>query len=142
MREIKFRAWDLHNQRMVEYPYMFELWQDFRGENNYGASFVFFEDWHDVEDGIARPCHIMQFIGLRDRNGKEIYEGDIVRVDDSVCGNPIDGYKDGVYKVEYCLPDCAFCLVQLDEKSGISFNEGMEYEVIGSIYENPELLNK
>lgn len=96
----------------------------------------------DPLDGYeVTPESVGQYTGLKDKTGKEIYESDLVRVDDCVCGNPIDGFKDGVYKVEYCLPDCAFCLVQLDGKNAISFNECMEYEIIGSVFDNPELLS-
>lgn len=63
MREIKFRAWDSVQERMRP-----------------------FQDIHDVEilpDGTLRhmwpKCFLMQFTGVRDANGKEIYEGDIVR---------------------------------------------------------------
>ena len=120
MRINKYRAWD--GKRMTTSGIMFN--------NSTGC----------IDLPIGAQMKLMQFIRLLDRNGKEIYEGDIVNVDDSVCGNPIDGYKEGVYKVEYCLPDCAFCLVQLDEMGGIAFNEVMEYEIIGNIHENPELL--
>lgn len=123
-REIKFRAWYEKSKYMA-----------YQGTPDLETIQSFF---HYI--GINEP--LMQYTGLTDKNGKEVYEGDIVRVDDSVFGNPIDGYKSGIYKVEYCFPDCAFCLVQLDELSAVSFNECMEYEIIGNVYENPELLNQ
>lgn len=134
MREIKFRGKRVDNgewidgdycQQDAEYVALIGVWSKLTRSC----------DWIPVnEESVG------QYTGLNDKTGKEIYDLDLVRVDDCVCGNPIDGFKDGVYKVEYCLPDCAFCLVQLDGKNAISFNECMEYEIIGNVFDNPELL--
>ena len=84
---------------------------------------------------------LMQFTGLTDKNGKEIYEGDILSVE-----NP-DGYKDLLCLVEY---DSNVGGYEYTPKSGygefetstIGWAMGMEFEfeIIGNIYENPELL--
>ena len=85
------------------------------------------------------PETIGQFTGLHDKNGREIYEGDIVVVDCSSIGG---AFYDGVYTVRYFLPDCGFALEQLDKKSAIGFNECDIYEILGNIHENPELIQR
>lgn len=78
---------------------------------------------------------IMQYTGLNDKNSKEIYEGDIVRWNNKI------GYI-GFLKQEmgYCiiLKDTDFRLGHRNIGSGYDFNA--DIEVIGNIYENPELI--
>jgi uncharacterized phage protein (TIGR01671 family) len=76
---------------------------------------------------------LMQFTGLLDKNGKEIYEGDIV-----ICINGHEGV------VEWEKSDCCFNVTGYYNASNdypsMAFMEGQPFEVIGNIYENPELL--
>jgi len=113
MREIKFRAWFITHKRMFSsYEFM-------------GMSgFVDF-----LKNKTIFP---MQFTGLLDKNGKEIWEGDIVCME--------DGGSYG-FKHEVLFKQGMFCV----EDDGTWFPIGQFYsvtEVIGNIYNNPELLEK
>lgn len=128
-REIKFRAWDKENKAM-----------------RYGAEQAYNGHWqmNDIQyfgQLIDNPKYeLMQFTGLRDRNGKEIYEGDIVRVHPRLVEN-----QDS-YTAKIVWRDSGFDLERVDFNwIGIRFanklNENAEvYEIIGNIYKNPELL--
>jgi len=116
--EIKFRAWDgkeMHLKVCVNHEGKFIKY-------GYRAT-----DWvEDASAGIG-----MQFTGLLDRNGKEIYEGDIIEVDD------IESTKGTIVFDEGC-----FKLLQKDTYySNLSaYNPSVMCRVAGNIYENPELL--
>lgn len=125
MREIKFRVWDTENKEMLRVQ---EL--DFE-DTFYGGRLSIrteqYNDYFDIEDMI-----LMQYTGLHDKNGKEIYEGDIVKsffVDTDEAGNEI--YKYYIMEVKY---DEILCSYKIDKFINL--------EVIGNIYENEELLNE
>lgn len=94
-------------------------------------------DIQDTYDWEAMPtqtsedinCILMQFIGLLDKNGKEIYEGDIVKYSNKYV-------KDHIYEV----PEIRDCF--LTNMIGYEIENRMDSvcEVIGNIYETPELI--
>ncbi len=118
-REIKFRAWDINKKAWKG------LWI-FRGGHTeqYDVS----NNKIDILDLTNKwqGCVLMQFTGLHDKNGKEIYEGDIVDF-----GNKIQ------YEVEWSPENAMFHLKGPNDIYSLIFNE---CEVIGNIYENPELI--
>ena len=114
MREIKFRAWDKLTTKM------------------YGVEFINFADFRDKEGSTI----LMQYTGLKDKNGKEIYEGDIVTSLD----------WDGKFLCQY---DSKFACFEFYDDQTDTFLGGASYgdkvpllEVIGNVYEHPELLNQ
>jgi uncharacterized phage protein (TIGR01671 family) len=138
MREIKFRAWDKDEKRM-----------------RYGGFFVQASSGYAVDEGREQfeNYHLMQFTGLKDKNGKEIYEGDIVRIThedevhehDENCESPCDwpdASKTTVVKWDDEFGGIVWSEPELFEGEYMySFAaEPYVYEIIGNIYENAELL--
>ncbi|WP_280149931.1 YopX family protein [Bacillus subtilis] len=116
MREIKFRVWDIVWKKMLTHE---DLW-----DAPFNELFISTPD--------QRPYNIMQYTGLKDRNGREIYEGDIV----------VDGRENSA---EVVFDDGCFCVIgYLGDLRTHPLRDslfcGERFEVIGNIYENPELL--
>ncbi len=139
-REIKFRAWNKKNKLFItnddEFKeYMIGLDGKFYRMDFY-SGILGYEDgnliWNELKDII-----LMQYTGLKDENGKEIYEGDIIK----------HSYNDEKFIVPNFTP-----ISRLYEATSIkphyygnddwmSFSE-VDWEVIGNIYQNPELLKE
>lgn len=128
MREIKFRAWD--GARMIDTGTLHKTTR---------------ADGYEMWDGDKHEYHqIMQFTGLHDKNGKEIYEGDIVSIPSTCYENPqievveIRVEKDHTHRDAFfeCFPFNSYL------QSEDCYGTASESEVIGNIYENPELLQK
>ena len=118
MRELKFRAWHkgFKDGKINIEPVM--LLESYSGE-------AF--NWKHQRQQIE----IMQFTGLLDKNGKEIYEGDVVRVQGLA--------RKGIYTTNVIFKAPQFKLAVNETK----WNDWASFtgvEVIGNIYENPELV--
>lgn len=133
-REIKFRAYDKEDERMTYFddenylyhcPVILRLEQVFKKDSNY-------DDYEDFEYKDATDkVELMQYTGLHDKNGKEIYEGDIVKIK----------YRDeNIGKVIYEHNGFSIDVTNMNKNYGrVSFVNNF-MEVIGNIYDNPELL--
>lgn len=119
MKDVKFRAWDKLNESM----------RDVLGISLYHESISV-----DRGDGTYFANHasnfeLMQSTRLKDKNGVEIYEGDIVQT----------GWL-GIKKGAVVFENSTYCV---DTGNGyMYFNHPESYEVIGNIYENSELLER
>ncbi len=126
MRTIKFRAWDKNKG-------MSEPTED-RG--------VFFR-WRGLSSNVWIDFELMQFTGLLDKNGKEIYEGDIIRYETSEDFDAESTY-DEIAEVKFI--NGVFDPVYLSKRELHTYEDALlivgKIEVIGNIYENPELLTK
>lgn len=144
MRDIKFRAWDgkkmLHNVGF--HPFIIQaLWRDPDNQMKEGD-----EGAYLISPQFTQ-YHLMQFTGLHDKNGKEIYEGDvIVEKRYPYFDNGTPNY---VATVEWCFAGFHTVLHCVNKnKRGISdginepLEEGEIFEVIGNVFQNPELLGE
>lgn len=135
MRTIKFRVWDKVNKKMINLRPM-------EATISIGSHLCFgCEEWgHNYEDEfIDENFELIQFTGLKDKNGKEIYERDILApmsndFQPKYKGNWIVDFEGGTYiakckdgKESHWLPYWSYDIYA-------------EVEIIGNIYENPELL--
>lgn len=136
MREIKFRAWDTEERKMKNISYMF--W-------NTGEWYIsrFELDEKEVKDGMP----IMQFTGLKDKNGKEIYGGDIFQFGTKKEWINGEGER-GIVEWHEKLARFGLTFYSIYGGEGytgknqhlVDFIRGLK--IIGNIYENPGLLKK
>ena len=127
MREIKFRAWDKNLEFMIDPGYL--------SLDGGGLQSVFYDNC-DAEESRweedVRDIELMQYTGLKDKNGKEIYEGDAILLD--------YGRGKRVAVVEWSNSSAGFVYHTLADSFLHPLTGKPADEVIGNIYENKELL--
>jgi uncharacterized phage protein (TIGR01671 family) len=121
MREIKFRAWDKTSNRM-------------------GAVYSLHQSGScHVRDGNLLlnkdECELMQFTGLKDKNGKEIYEGDIVKCD-------VDVYtvEWGKYVTDNAENEDILGWLAVGKMRAHTLDPQVRWEIIGNIYEDRDVV--
>lgn len=109
MREIKFRIWDINARKWLK---------------SFNTNLL---DIHEFN--LAK---IMQYTGLKDKNNKEIYEGDIVK------------FLNGIFEVIWCNEKASFMLKNKEYKEFLNFiyENNNVMEIVGNIYKNPELIKE
>ena len=120
MRTIKFRAWDEINNEMVY--------------EKYGSFFGNYLPSHEI---LRRYENVMQFTGLHDKNGKEIYEGDLVSFED----DPADCvYWDYDYSCWAFKTTNQLSIDEFYDWCTLRKEHEKYYIIQGNVFENPELL--
>lgn len=153
-REIKFRAYDKEDERMTYFddedylyhcPFILRLEQVFKKDSNY-------DDYEDFEyKDVTDKIELMQYTGLHDKNGKEIYEGDIIEFSyDEFTGN----FDTKVAKGTIEFTSGAFLIKTFEiEGRKVKDTDNEEWfllytvntdtlKVIGNVYENLESLEE
>jgi len=121
MRENKFRAWDKKEKKMYLPVWSIFYYDDSIGIDVFGLG--------RKEEDLIFDCVLMQYTELKDKNGNEIYEGDIFNLLQSETGEIL----------------CPKNVVELADFLGGHYYKtrmggSTVYEIIGNIYENPELM--
>ena len=132
MKEVKFRLWLLDEDRMIHMDNKEDEFSLCGGQPSLSLKCTY-RDYSDNEDFV-----LMQYTGLKDKNGKEIYEGDLVEwsCETEICSSPrseisiVEFRKGSFFPVASPTHTCYYSV------------EDPVCEVIGNIYENPELMPK
>lgn len=130
---IKFRAWDKKTQRWIkpsfdgdilvgDHSVVAKHWKPNRG-------YYVFDKYETLDDDNVI---VMQYTTLNDKNSKEIYVGDIVR---------LRGDNENLFIIEFSLGSFVLCS-DFSEDYIIGNIKTNYIEIVGNIYENPELLEK
>ena len=160
-RIIKFRAWQKNHKKIgrvksISFNEKSEI-EHLCFHNGDNCAPVYSNYWKNHKEWDLDNLELMEFTGLKDKNGKEIYEGDIVKwvngkhYWEAIISTLKDSKSNTLYAIETfhnCTSD-EFDEIYTYERSNsrMGFRNDVEFlskkiEVIGNIYENPELLEK
>ena len=131
----KFRAWDEHGKRMIG-------WYDRAFLESDNCCYLCDIPLKYVGDPTNMYIY-MQFTGAKDMHGTDIYEGDIIRKEECSPDDPAFGHYGSIGTIQYDVDVMGFIVVSEDDgfydNTGVIFSFD-EIEVIGNIYENPNML--
>ena len=127
MRDIYFRAWDKKLKELTNYS-ISDIFIEFYNKDT--------DSWEIDREG--ERFTLCQYTGLKDKNNREIYEGDVIKA---------ISFARWIGVVEYSDENQAFIFDDLDKKyrgkSTVFMNQFDDgFEILGNIYENPELLKE
>lgn len=134
--EIKFRVWDKKINKMISFGELFAYrTSHLPSENGVLVEYGLVSGKVEKIVGITPKCEdyfddfeLTQFTGLTDKNGKEIYEGDIVAgLSGFGCPNIVIVREPGAW-------NCSYAIQEFEDKPE------EDWEILGNIYQNPELL--
>lgn len=130
-RVIKFRVWN-PEIKMFKYTELYGAWM--------GLIASKFEDEKDWKPN--KECAVQQYTGLLDKNNKEIYEGDLIKIHGNNIGevkfhNGVFGYLDKMYSLNKITGLLDFHAIP----HALKYVRANNHEVIGNIFENPGLLD-
>lgn len=145
MREIKFRAWDKKSKKMRQVTEIVFNTGFYLEPNDNTVKLIWVKGQDIIENKEIQLKRendfiLMQYTGLHDKNGNEIYEGDIVKHDGFYEGDCY--YNAGCGQVLWDDENTGFYLTAKDTSfiSLFDLTRNLDGEVIGNIYDNPELL--
>lgn len=131
----RYRAWINTEKRMIKTGDLLDI--DYENEVVTTQRVYFYfdnglPDGRDLDNFVFEEIELMQSTGLKDKNGKEIFEGDIVKMTKDVYSEPtyyeVVRHRGGSYRLESKQHGCELWLRHTD------------CEVVGNVYENQELL--
>lgn len=128
MREILFRAKRIDNGEWIEGLPSYDI-------NGNLTEFEVYRGFANCEIADVDPETVCQWTGLADKDGRKIFEGDICKIH----SGPIDE-EDGCFSVEWDEGDARFALYSVGLTVDFGNYHGHECEVIGNIFDNPDLL--
>ena len=135
MREIKFRAWDKNDKRIFIDPQMIDFYNKKIGYMQYQTEYMP-DTSYSIPVGFEEfeYSELMEWTGLYDKNGEDIYEGDII----------FESFGEKYYKVIF--ENVSFKAEFNGDFDEYSFDlidvVAQGCEIVGNIYENPELIKE
>ena len=140
--KIKFKAWDSENKRMYSAEEVFndkgEFWYEARPDGSVELCQII------DSYGMRKYFYMFQYTGLEDKNNKEVYEGDIVKI------QVFDGWFDNGEHKQFCNYEVKWSNIDVGwrgftKQMNVEAYNGVPLigviEVVGNIFENPKLLD-